>query len=1047
MKRKQFTAPVDPTLGLNLSTNPLALKPGEMIGGENFIVAKPGGFINSNPETNHTLMTKPTVYRSVVADYGFSIATTPTTVKPLIGVETDPSDNIPGHWQTVAAKYPETWIVSGTAFDENQGTITWADGSYTSSDGDNKYILFNNTSSSNDKTLIGTLTLGTPYGSFVGNRSKLVANLFFGSGNTTCKIRIGSDASNYVEYDASQTYPGRVTFSKDLRDYTYLNGNYSKAISSICWIEVYTQMPGHSQFAVDHIRLDVSCYGFYGDFKITSPYRQTTVNSIDMDDVLSNATWTIENGIGNCYYKEQRLSMGNSCLAYEAAASTAATKATAVISPVVPYANIVSGSGLFIDYRAENISDFLDTCVVRVGNNSSNYWEYVIGDVLVEGNNVLPILDFPNGAGGWITPTPVGTPVLANGIGFLEFEIGTKAFTPTEDPLTNTARLYLNNVRFAPSKLGGDLYVIPKDNGMLRDLNIYESTNGGDANHFIQACGDTLFLGGSNLSAASWPIQGGFTNWNPADGIIYEKPFCGVLAVNPDHASSGSAASAYLTFSGIPSAGNTITINGVVFTFIAATTGPITSTQIVIASTVAAQVANAALTISAYFLGSFAAVSDGTSKLTVTSDQRGTSGNDVTISIVGSYGTLSGSKFTGGVEPFGQPENLYVFVNSVDGIWTVGIMNYVKADGTIYPYPIVKQVDKRPFSSIEVFNGRVMASGDPAHPNRICYSDANDCNHYQPGSFIELDLQGYVTTGDSIKAIRKYEEVLLVCRGTDVHLIYGDNPYNYSQKRTSADIGPIGPRHVVIAQRRVFFLAYNGVYEFAGYKTKCISSEKVHDPFQHGSMAKAKASFISYNPIREIIIATIIHECTVDPMVCAVGTYSVEQYVYSLKNGAWSRIRLLNTATYRSDFIPVSAVYFGGASQAPTYYQSSTNLLTWEKYESSLLANSYNCVANFAVTSLGSPINLKVFDKLFIFSEHGASTWTVGYSTRIDGASVTTLASGIYEEGGTMYMEEMFDSGCISREIGPVFSIYGSNYVTPISLFGFSISYFFGEEP
>lgn len=1047
MKRKQFTAPVDPTLGLNLSTNPLALKPGEMIGGENFIVAKPGGFINSNPEMNHTLSTKPPVHRSVVADYGFSVASTQTNVKPLIGAETDPTDSIVGHWQSIAAKKPEVWTVTAG------GKVEFAGATYpsnamplTASDGDGDSLLVSPLTVAVDIT--ATLSLSSPYSAYPGNRSKLYVNVL--SPAATFKIRIGCDSSNYLEFNvAAENNESPRLIKKELREYTTLVGNFSKAVSKLIWAQIHIEDgdPFHCYAYVDHIRLDVSYLGFYGDFTSQAAYRQTSIETMDTSDVLSRSTWVLGDG----YYAERRLSIGNGCLAFEAIPSTALSKATATISPVIPYANFPSSPGLAFDYQAEN-SSMLGSCYVRVGNDASNYWQYDLTGVLVDGNNILPIVDFPNGATGWLPPTSVGTPVLANGIGFLEFEFATGSATPAAI-YDRAARVYLSNVRLFPAKAASPIYVIPKDNGMIRDLNIYESTNGGDANHFIQACGDALFLGGNALSPVSWYIQGGFNNWSPADSVIYEKPFCGILAVNPDYAPTGTAASAYITFTGFPSVGNTITINGVVFTFIAATTGPITSTQIVIASTVAAQVANAALTISAYFLGSFAAVSDGTSKLTVTSDQRGTSGNDVTISIVGSYGTLSGSKFTGGVEPFGQPENLYVFVNSVDGIWTVGIMNYVKADGTIYPYPIVKQVDKRPFSSIEVFNGRVMASGDPAHPNRICYSDANDCNHYQPGSFIELDLQGYVTTGDSIKAIRKYEEVLLVCRGTDVHLIYGDNPYNYSQKRTSADIGPIGPRHVVIAQRRVFFLAYNGVYEFAGYKTKCISSEKVHDPFQHGSMAKAKASFISYNPVREIVIATIIHEYTVDPMLGTHGTYSVEQYVYSLKNGAWSRIRLLNdtgASDYRTDFMPVSAVYFGGASQAPTYYQSSTNLLTWEKYENVAPIPTYQsflCSANFAVTGIGSPINLKVFDKIFVMVDDPiARLWSIGYSTLMSGGSATTLSSGLLAEANG-YIEELFDSGCVARQIGPIISVTSYNNTTPISIVGFSLSYFFGEEP
>lgn len=1081
MGRKEFSPLVDVTKGLNTASNPITLPPGSMVDGENFVICKPYGFQNLLSELNHVLQSRPPMFQSFTGNFDVSIALSPTEVKPLIGATQAPSDSIPGQWQSLFLGFgTEPWAISGHSPTGGADTILFETPGLTSSDGNNTKI--DQTSAGIDAGLTNKLLsvqLTSPYTSgLIGNNSTLLfidyTEMYKYSQSvgpltagiiSTLTLRIGTDLNNYLQYTlpvgslgspppniVTKTYTdpsaGNVTlsyglyrYSVNLRNFNSKTGSktFGEIVSNLSFCTIIAIPTGdysggffHSDgvthetvFSVDNVRLDVDYSGFFGDYTVGQPYQQVTISTLDLNSKLSNVTWVLDAG----YYKERRLSIGNGCLALEADVSgtynAVGTLSKAIDSTPTWFPQIV-----LLDYRVEhhaNITSF----EIRIGTDSSNYYKKLVNSFSADGNFMF--------SGALSSFTKVGNPTNSN----LKYTAIISIVTTAAEP--NTPRLYFNNLRFAPYTVGPGF---PAGSGNLRDMMIYESTNGGESDRFIMACGDALFLGATALGASSFYVEGGFTNWNPPTHV-FDQPFVGVIAANPNYQKSGSAALAKFTFVGNPVAGNVISVNGTEFTFVAQSNSATQENQITIGGSIAETVQNAASVISSFFVDSFNAAPDdlNTSILDVQNTQIGASGNSITVTSNTSNITLPSPTLTGGVDPFAQPQNLMMIVNSKDGLWSVGIINYVNADGSLYPYPTVTQVDTRQFSTAEVFNGRVAVAGDPNNPNRVVFSDQNDCLTYQPGTFTELDLQGFIVTGDSIKALLRFEDVLLVCRSTGIFIFYGTSPFNFSQKPTSAEFGPMNPRHILIADRRIFLMGFNGVFELVNYHTVKIS-DPINDNFQTNNIQMMQSSYLSYNPIRQVVMANLIREYNADPIVGINNDYSVERFLFSTQKNAWSRIRKLTDTNPL--WCPFSAAYFGGESGTPSFFESSTTLLQWDKTGNDVA--TWTAKAVFSPMSMGNPHQMKTFDKVFshfvnpIVSPGGAEI-QISYCTQLIGGTFSSLATACVPDADNR-IEEMFDSGVIGRSISLQFSngIPGSiNYTTPVQMLDFAVSWFSGE--
>jgi hypothetical protein len=1017
-EKKQLTPVIDPTAGLNVSANPIYLPPGAMVDGENWIIAKPAGFKTTLSEFGHALQTRPPIKQSFTSAFDFSVFPTATEVKPLVGKTATPSDSVPAQWQRIAVGLLSEGWVSSTSSGGVADVLTEVSPGFTSSDGNNIALALGVNDSGNAVTNGDHemhVTLSTPYTKgLVGNFNTKIyvdyTELYRSPGGAfgcvTLQLRVGTDASNYLVFllncNANATGAllyAQFKYNNNLRNYDSIVGtkSFGEIVNNLVYIQFFAisshvteigSLNTYTMFTIDNVRLDVDYSGFFGDFKVGQAYKQVTLDTLDLTSILEPPAWTLSGG----FYPERRLSIGNGCLAWESQTNTADAISKTLTTPID---TTVSGfpTYILVDYRVEDYTH-LTALTIRVGSDASNYKTITIAPA-ANGNGVFYHL--------FSSLASTGSPNLAS-IAYIR--IAAQGDGTAEQ---NSPRVYLNNIRFAPYTNSPGF---PAQSGNIRDLTIYEATNGGASDYFIAACGDTLFLGGNGLVSTSFYIQGGFTNWTPPSHV-FDQPFVGVIAANPAYAGTGVAAKGSFAFSGQPTAGDQLVINNTAFTFVASGTSVVQPNQIIMGASAAATVQNAAITITAFFVSAYLATVNAlvNTTLDIVASAVGVFANTIPLSYVGSVATVSGATLLGGIDPFGQPQNLEVIVNGKDGILTVGIIQYPIGGGNVYSYPVVNQVDKRPFSSVEIFNGRVMASGDPANPNNIYFSDDEDCTKYQPGNFIPLDLQGVITTGDSIKAIRKYEDVMIIGRSTGAFVLYGDSPYNYSIKQTSANFGPISSRHILIANRRVFFLGFDGVYEFANYQTKKIS-DPIDSVFKTNDMNIIRSSFLSYNPIRQILIVNLIHEYMNDPIVgLGAGTYSVERYIYSLEKSVWSRMRALQDL---SIFNPFSAVYFGGENQAPAFYESSLTLLEWDNGPDSATTV---CTAKFAPVNCGNPHQIKTFDKMLMHALNMPSSgFTLGYSMRLDFPSNTNLIGTSYDDNDG-YIEEEFDSGIIARQV------------------------------
>jgi hypothetical protein len=107
----------------------------------------------------------------------------------------------------------------------------------------------------------------------------------------------------------------------------------------------------------------------------------------------------------------------------------------------------------------------------------------------------------------------------------------------------------------------------------------------------------------------------------------------------------GVKATGSITFSGQPSANDTITVGGVVFTFKASA---VLDTDLVIGANLAATLAAAAIKIDAKI--ALVTVSASATVLTITGAQQGAEANSVTLAKSGTTATVSGATLTGGVD-------------------------------------------------------------------------------------------------------------------------------------------------------------------------------------------------------------------------------------------------------------------------------------------------------------------------------------------------------------------------------------------------------------
>jgi hypothetical protein len=133
-------------------------------------------------------------------------------------------------------------------------------------------------------------------------------------------------------------------------------------------------------------------------------------------------------------------------------------------------------------------------------------------------------------------------------------------------------------------------------------------------------------------------------------------------------------ATGYINFAGQPAAGNTITFNSILITFVAGSPG---ANQVQIGGSLTATITNLANALNAHgdsHISAATYANVGGTQLSITHDAPGTGGNSYTLAKSGANMTLSGANLTGGVSGYAAWE---IQVSSIDSNW----FPIVKLDG------------------------------------------------------------------------------------------------------------------------------------------------------------------------------------------------------------------------------------------------------------------------------------------------------------------------------------------------------------------------------
>lgn len=917
---------------------------------------------------------------------------------------------------------------------------------------------------------------------------------------TALTLRIGTSSSSYLTYTlpvgsiaspptntftvATNAYTlsyGKYRYSVNLRDFTSLVGSNDTGVilNNLVYFALFVTTnpsPGSDYsfysnnttqaniITVDNIRLDVDYLGFFGDFTVVQPYQSVTIHDLDPNSEIFPGTWVYANGA----YPERRLSIGNGCIAFEI--DTGSTTGSATFTFDNPINLSTHPTYVLLDYLIQNHVNLPVHNGIEIifGSSASNYYYYLFNPN-TDGNAMFYELLSNFGT--------TGTPNLA-AISYIKITVTTGSGASGEP---NALRAYFSNLRFAPYTNNPGF---PAQSGNIRDSYLYDPTDVGQSTRFLLSCGDGLFLGSSFLSGQSWYVGGGFTNWNavsPQDGFLSRFQF--TTAPNPDFIFSTELQSGSSTLNGSASAGATSVV-------VNAASNIVQGMQIIIGGgvyTVASTYSNNSTTVPLtsaltqnYSSGTFVAWGGGllgNQSITVGGAVNLNPGAQVVIDPDGVNPEMNyvASSYTGGIniplqtalqfshasgaevtwENTAEPKTIALFVNGSDGYWMAKVISYPLSAGGVYQYPVVEKLYPEAYSTIVSHGGTVMLAGDPNNPNRIVVTDPSDATSIPAESFVELDTSGNVAAGDSITCLRSKEKFLIAFRRTGAFVMYGDSINNYEVEPTSCQRGAIGPALVTDAGRRLFFASHDGIYEFVNFEAKPIS-DNIKNLFQNDNQDIMASSFLAYNPLREMLILGFNVNYNLDPVEGYVTNIA---YTYSLEKSAWGIMSsYFSNGTWQVNvdprYTPFSAIYYGGGTNPPTFYMSSTVMLEMDNGP-----DTQQDVVILETTNnyFGQPAQTKTIDILYFFT--GGSSVPISNFTNSKGTfyaslgmngSLTGLVSALFSgQFGVNdgVCETIIPGGCMGKSAGFYLQGAFNEWATaPILFQGFSVSYYPMED-
>lgn len=120
---------------------------------------------------------------------------------------------------------------------------------------------------------------------------------------------------------------------------------------------------------------------------------------------------------------------------------------------------------------------------------------------------------------------------------------------------------------------------------------------------------------------------------------------------------------------------------------------------------------------------------------------------------------------------------------------------------------------------IETFNNTFFMAGFTATPSVLWHSEIG-----KPGEIqAEYNFEVRTDDGDRIRAMKEYNDQLIIFKFDSFHKLIGDNPDNFQLVQVSSEYGCVSNRAVVEAYENIFFLDKKGIVKYNGSEYVLIS--------------------------------------------------------------------------------------------------------------------------------------------------------------------------------------------------------------------------------
>ena len=261
-----------------------------------------------------------------------------------------------------------------------------------------------------------------------------------------------------------------------------------------------------------------------------------------------------------------------------------------------------------------------------------------------------------------------------------------------------------------------------------------------------------------------------------------------------------------------------------------------------------------------------------------------------------------------------------------------------------------------------------------ARDNDIVYSDLNLINTYSGVGAGSLDV---TRAKGAISSLYEYADRVWVWTESGMHGLYGTGPSNYELIDIEGDIGCISDRSVIVANKKLYWMAYDGVYEFDGS-----TPIKVSEPFGANGVFGGVTAFIT--GIKKSLRSGIVGGSIGDYLYMSIP-YGASATGNNLTLGFDTKLRRWYVRDEGFiEFETVSNVLYGVDSSNKLWDMTTT-----------ATADGATAISWYYISkafSEGSPSSQVTISELWLaFDLPVGSTLSVAYSSSVDNADFVDL--------------------------------------------------------